>query len=114
MRQPVRIGLRLLKPQLGGFGLLQRLHLLVLKTVLAPRLFDFRKLGRERRLLLEVRKAVRVTRERRVPLCVGLPEGFRGILRGLGRLRRVQLQKFRHLRRTFPELLDRLAQLVGL
>ena len=47
--------------------------------------------------------------------------GLRGVLRGLchflgglGRLRRVQLQKFRHLRRTFPELLDRLAQLVGL
>ena len=40
--------------------------------------------------------------------------GLRGILRGLRRLRRVELQQFRHLRGAFPELLDRLAQLVGL
>ena len=40
--------------------------------------------------------------------------GLRGILRGLRRLRRVKLQQFRDLRRTFPELLDRLPQLVGL
>lgn len=106
--------LRLLKPLFRGLGILLRLHLHVRDAVLAPCLFDFRKLGSERRLLLEVRKAVRVTRERRVPLCVGLPEGFRGILRGLRSLRRVELQEFRHLRGTFPELPDSLAQLVGL
>ena len=40
--------------------------------------------------------------------------GLRGVLRGLHRFRRVELQEFRHLRRTFPELLDCLPQFVGL
>ena len=75
--QSVVCGLRLFKPLLGGLGVLQRLHLHVLLGILAPRLFDFRKFGCERRLLLQVRKAVGVTRERGVPLCVGLAEGFR-------------------------------------
>ena len=34
--------------------------------------------------------------------------GLRGVLRGLRRLRRVELQQFRHLRGAFPELSDRL------
>lgn len=83
------------------------------------------KLRTVRGVLLEVRKAVRVARERRVPLGVGLPEGFRGGLRcvlrglrcvlyGLRRFRRVELQQFRHLRGIFPELPDRLPQFVGL
>ena len=40
--------------------------------------------------------------------------GLCGVLRGLCGFGGVELQQFRHLRGAFPELLDRLPQLVGL
>ena len=94
--------LRLLKPLFRGLGILQRLHLPVLLRILAPRLFDFRKLGRERRLLLEIRKAVRVPRERCVPLGVSLPEGFRVLRLQRGHGLRPRLFKFGQVSRSIP------------
>ena len=92
----------LLKPLFRGLGILQRLHLPVLLRILPPRLFDFRKLGRERRLLLKVRKAVCVARERRIPLGVGLPETLRILRLQCGHGLRADLLKLGQVSRGVP------------